>query len=145
MKLEAFKQDELEYYIEFATEFHDGPGSCTPSNPVIFKKNFEHILNSDEAYGFFLIEDDQRIGYVLCSKMFSTEIGEYAIWVEELSILENYQGRGFGSETFELLETKFENVKRVRLEIAPTNDDAKRLYERLGYSFSPYGQMYKNV
>lgn len=145
MNLEHFKKDDLQNYIDIATAFHNGPGSCTPANPEIFKKNFEKMMNSDEVVGYFLVEDEKRIGYVICSKMFSTEIGEYLMWIEELSIDDAYQNKGYGSKTFKLLEEKFPEVKRIRLEVAPTNDSAKKLYDRLGYSFGPYEQMFKNL
>ena len=35
----------------------------------------------------------------------------------------------------------FPNIKRFRLEVAPSNDMAIKLYEKLGYHFLKYEQM----
>lgn len=145
MKLEKFKSGELGEYIELATLFHNGPGSCTPPKIEVFKKNFDKCLESNEVHGFFITNNEIKVGYVLCSIMYTTEIGDYLNWIEEISVLDDHQGNGYGSAALDLIEKEFPQVKRIRLEVAPKNDAAKKLYQRYGYVFGPYEQMYKNI
>ncbi|WP_159638916.1 GNAT family N-acetyltransferase [Erysipelothrix anatis] len=141
MNLENFTVNDLDAYIALASEFHSGPASFTPPNISVFTRNFEYILNSSDAYGWFIKVDGTIAGYVLCSRMFSTEIGAPQLWIEELSILDSHQGQGLGSAVLDQLQDMFPNMQRFRLEVAPANESAKRLYKRKGYDFIAYEQM----
>ncbi len=141
MKLIEFKKEDLNLYLNLATSFHMGPASFTQPDQEIFKRNFNHILKDKGAFGYFVSEGETVAGYLLCSLMFSTEVGGVSLWLEELSILPEFQGAGLGSETIESLLEMFPDIKRFRLEVAPSNEKAKSLYERLGYNFLKYEQM----
>ena len=107
----------------------------------LFERNYQHILSHDDAFGFFLHHEGKNIGYCLCSKMYSTEVGAPALWIEELTIEEGHQGKGYGSATFKMIHDMFPEVKRFRLEVSLENPNAKKLYERLGYDMLVYEQM----
>ncbi len=141
MKLVQFEKEDLETYMRLATEFHSGPATFTPPNEAVFKRNFEHIIEQETAYGFFIYHDDHLAGYALCSEMFSTEVGGMSLWLEEISVHEDFQGQGLGSQTIGMIIDAFPNIKRFRLEVAPSNDMAIKLYEKLGYHFLKYEQM----
>ena len=141
MKLIEFKKENFNLYLDLATSFHMGPASFTEPDSEIFKRNFNHILIENDAFGYFVYEGEKIAGYLLCSLMFSTEVGGLSLWLEELSILPEFQGEGLGSKTIELLLEMFPKIKRFRLEVAPSNEKAKSLYERLGYNFLRYEQM----
>lgn len=142
MKLNEFKTNDLDKYVELATGFHSGPASFTAPNVDIFNRNFAHIIENDDAFGYFIEGDDGVVaGYVVCSRMFSTEVGGMQLWVEELSVSEDFQGQGLGTQVLESLIERFPSMKRFRLEVAPSNESAKALYKRLGYDFLMYEQM----
>ncbi|MEG0328627.1 MAG: GNAT family N-acetyltransferase [Erysipelothrix sp.] len=141
MKLIEFKENDLEKYIDLATKFHSGPASFTDPDLTIFERNFDYIRNHDSAFGWFIEEDGYTCGYCLCSMMYSTEVGAMSLWVEELSIDDDFQGKGYGTKVFNDLMVIFPEVKRFRLEVAPSNTSAKKLYERLGYTYLGYEQM----
>lgn len=141
MKLVPFTKDNRDTYLKLASSFYDSPAVLSEADPEIFNRNFEHILSHDDAMGFFLSLDDVKIGYVLCAKMFSTEVGAPSLWIEELTIETGHQGKGYGSQTFALIHEMYPEVKRFRLEVSKENAYAKRLYERLGYKDLAYEQM----
>ncbi|QIK69911.1 GNAT family N-acetyltransferase [Erysipelothrix sp. HDW6C] len=141
MKLQEFTPQDLEGYITLATKFHSGPASFTAPDVAIFERNFDYIVNHDSAFGWFIYEEGYVCGYVLCSMMYSTEVGGLSLWVEELSVEDGFQGKGIGSKTLNSLIEMFPEVKRFRLEVAPSNESAKKLYKRLGYDFIAYEQM----
>lgn len=141
MKLKKFTEGDLDKYIGLATEFHTSPASFTAPNLTVFNNNFAHILDHDDAFGWFIEKGNHTVGYVLCSRMFSTEVGAMQLWIEELSVSSKYRGEGIGSLVIEELISRFPDMKRFRLEVAPDNMGAKSLYKRLGYDFLLYEQM----
>lgn len=141
MKLLEFTDKDLDQYIELAHIFHSGPASFTAPNHTIFKANFDHIIDHEDAFGWFIESEGEIAGYVLCSLMFSTEVGGMALWVEELSVQEAFQEKGLGTQALESLIELFPEILRFRLEVAPDNKSAKALYQRLGYDFLMYEQM----
>lgn len=101
-------------------------------------------MDCDSVNAYFIQVDNSVVGYILTSKMYSTEIGSDMVWIEEVSISKDYQGQGLGSLAIQSLMEKFPDIKRFRLEVAPTNLGAKKLYKKLGFVMGPYEQMYKD-
>lgn len=141
MKLVKFTKEAKQDYLNLAHDFYSSPAVLGEPDNDLFERNFEHILLHEDAYGFFLNHEGKNIGYVLCATMFSTEVGAPALWIEELTIEEGHQGKGFGSATFSMIHDLFPDVKRFRLEVSLDNPNAKKLYERLGYDMLVYEQM----
>ena len=143
MRLVEFNKKSKDKYIELATDFHTSPASYTPANTDVFNRNFDTIIYGEGVHGWFIVNNDDSImGYALGTEMFSTEIASNIIWIEELSIHHNYRNMGYGSRVLETIIDNFDDVVRFRLEVSPSNEKAISLYERLGFSESPYNQMY---
>lgn len=144
MNLIAFSNDDLQKYIDLASEFHSGPGSFTDPDLDVFNINFVKVMEGESVFAFFIEIADSTAGYILTTQMYSTEIGGDVLWIEEVSISDKFQGQGLGSKAIEGLIQKFPNTKRFRLEVAPKNIGARKLYARLGFEMGPYDQMYKD-
>ena len=90
-----------------------------------FLENFhaKGIYHSEEMIGFALYgidEDDQ----------------EY--WIYRLMIDQKHQGKGYGKKAIQLIIDDIRNLKEDRhqtitLSYEPTNDHAKRVYEKVGF------------
>ncbi|MDE8340024.1 GNAT family N-acetyltransferase [Erysipelothrix rhusiopathiae] len=141
MELKAFTDSDLTLYAELATKFLTSPACLGEPDYELFKRNFSHIIKENDCFGWFLVEEGNVCGYLLCSIMFSTEVGGLQLWVEELSVDDVYRGKGLGTEALSILMDKFPDVIRLRLEVTPSNRGAKKLYERLGFEFLGYEQM----
>lgn len=78
---------------------------------------------------YFIQDGESNVGFAHLGSR-----GGKADWLEELFILPEYQGKGFGSEAIRQLE---EIVKQysvsLYIEAAARNEAAIRLYRRLGY------------
>ena len=62
--------------------------------------------------------------------------------IEELFVKENFRGMGIGKSFFEFLENNLSGkINRIRLEVGEENEDAIRLYKRIGFEFLDYRQM----
>ena len=80
--------------------------------------------------------------YSQLSFTYSTEGGGRVFWVDVLYVRPDYQGRGLGGAFFRFLEETYAGqTARIRLEVEPDNDGARRLYGRVGFEELPYMQM----
>ena len=146
MHLRRLTPTDRETYLRLAHAFYHSPAVLHPVPDDHFVRTFEEILRSDVYADGFLLENDQGdcLGYAVTSKTFSQECGGQAVWVEELYILPEYQGRGFGTHALRQLEALYPSATRFRLEVEPDNESAARLYQRLGYEVLEYRQFVKD-
>lgn len=145
MQLRRMNAGDRELYLQMATAFYTSPAVLHAIPRAYIERTFDEMMRSDVYVDGFLLEDEgTAMGYALIAKTFSQEPGGLAIWVEELYVLPEYQGRGLGSQAFEQLERYYPDCRRFRLEIEPDNEGAERLYRRLGYDILGYKQMVKD-
>lgn len=78
---------------------------------------------------YFICKDDEVVGFMhLASR--GCEID----WLEDLFILPEYQGRGYGAEALKLAEDIVKEYSdSLYMEVAARNDKALKLYYRQGY------------
>lgn len=78
---------------------------------------------------YFVCKEDKKIGFVhLASR------GARIDWLEDLFILPEYQGHGYGTKTLELVENIVKEYSdSLYLEVAARNSNALKLYHRNGY------------
>ena len=106
----------------------------------------EILADSPYIKGYMFTMDGQNAGYALLGFTFSAEAGGLVILLEEAFVLPEFQGKGFGSELFAFVEKEFGGkARRLRLEVAPSNERAIRLYKRLGFTPLDYLQMHKDL
>ena len=80
--------------------------------------------DSYEAISFDIIENGATVGYA------SVMADDNSTYCERIDIDEQYRNHGFGTAALEELSRMFGSII-----VAPDNEDAKRLYERIGYEF----------
>ena len=92
----------------------------------------------------YLIENGgQTAGYALLALTFSNEAGGDVVWLDEIYIRPEFQGKGLGNEFFDFLEKEFASAARFRLEVESDNEGAVRLYKRRGFRPLEYVQFIK--
>lgn len=64
----------------------------------------------------------------------SIMVSESGAYCERIDINEEYRNQGIGTEALKLLSREFGTVT-----VAPDNEDAQRLYERIGYDVTDKG------
>ena len=93
------------------------------------------IENSVEGDDFLLVaeEDNKIVGYISAQKGGLNRIAHSAYIV--VGILQNYRGKGIGTEFFKQLDNWAEEKKITRLELTVIceNEVAKHLYEKSGF------------
>ena len=130
-------------YLELCREFYSSPAVLHPVPEAYFERTFTQLAEgSPFVEGYLLETETGPAGYALLAVTYSQEAGGQVWWIEELYLRPAFQGRGLGTELFRYLERiRPGAVTRFRLEIEPENRDARRLYERLGFSKLRYAQM----
>ena len=79
---------------------------------------------------YFIAKETETIGFVHLGSR-----GCDADWLEDLFILPEYQGKGYGSEAIDLTEKIVrEYSDSLYMEVAARNDKALKLYYRKGYN-----------
>jgi len=106
--------------------------------------DFLFLEKHDRALNFVLEQDSKIIGFAF------NEIIHYfqgkILWLGELAIDSNFQGKGFGKEALEFIE-KAAKKKGLKTIILTTNkkENAFKIYKKLGYKQTNYFFMEKNL
>ena len=81
--------------------------------------------DSYESINYDIIKDGKTVG-------FATIINDAnSAYLERIDIEEEFRNKGYGTAALRELSDKYHGII-----VAPDNEDAKRLYERLGYESS---------
>ncbi len=114
---------------------------------------FEHVDRSDEQRRLalkpllaanqslgrlWLIECGGNIaGYIAVCFGYSIEFGGRDAFVDEFFIKEKFRGRGIGTQVLALVKQRAAelDVLALHLEVAETNERARRLYTKAGFEF----------
>ncbi len=141
----TFKDKEL--FISLMKEFYASDAVLHEiAEQNFYQTFFEVTSDSPYAIAFLTEHEGKPAGYALLAFTYSNEAGGLVLWLEELYIRPAFQGKGLGSEMFAFIDEHYKDkVARMRLEIEPANEGAKRLYSRLGYEPLDYEQMVKDV
>ena len=102
-------------------------------------------LLSDERSGrIWVLADGARVvGYLALTFGYSLELGGRDAFIDELYLLADWRGRGYGTRMIEMALAAAEEagVVAVHLEVAPENEGAESLYARLGFEMRRYRLM----
>lgn len=134
-----------EIYIEMARAFYHSEAVLHPVPDAHFERAFDEMMRSEDyLLGLIFEQDGRTAGYALLCKTWSQEAGGSAVWIDEIYVLPEFQGRGLGRAFFAELES-IAPAARYRLEIEPDNARAEALYRSLGFEVLPYRQMVRDT
>ena len=136
--IREMRRDDSAVVVDMMRKFYTSPAVITDGSEKIFAANVENCLSGKTcAEGFVFVEGAKIIGYGITARSYSTEFGSECIWLEDIYIVEEYRGRGVGSEFVRYVRARHPD-KLLRLESEPDNDKALGLYKRLGFRELPY-------
>ena len=102
-----------------------------PIDLEISKKLFqEFIANESLGKTWLIYSNDEIVGYVILTFIFSFEFQGKIAFLDELYISENARGKGIGKQTINFIKAEIHklSLKLVLLEVEPHNLDAQKLY-----------------
>jgi GNAT superfamily N-acetyltransferase len=103
----------------------------------------EFLENEAMGKGWIILKDDEPVGYVIITFVFSFEYKGRIAFLDELFISEKARGLGFGKQALDFIteQAKALSVKIVYLEIEGHNTVAQKLYLSKGYEIHNRGLM----
>lgn len=133
-------------FLEMTKQFFDSPAVLHGVPTEYMENNFDAMVDDNPfAEGYILESDGKAVGYSFLTRNYSTEVGGMCLWMEELFVLPEYRSGGVGRQFFSFLEQEYKGrVKRIRMEVEPSNTRAMALYEKLGFTKLDYVQMVKD-
>lgn len=102
-----------------------------PIDSKLSKQLFEtFIANSNLGKAWLIFKDEDVIGYVILTFIFSFEYKGTLAFLDELYIKKEYQGKGFGKQAVQFIQKESSqlNVKMLYLEVEEHNEKAQKLY-----------------
>ena len=111
----------------------------------------EQLLRSflsqpDLGRGWIAHDDQQVLGYILCSRVFSFEYGGPTAAIDELYVIADARGRGVGTLLVGTAERAMreQGCVHIEMEVAAQNVRAQHFYSVLGFSSrAGYSMMHK--
>ena len=138
-----FKEKDRQWYLSLSDEFFNSSAALHPIPYNLLERNFDNLIKGSKfARGLVLEYDSNPCGYAVIAFSYSTAVAGKILWIEDLCLSEKYRGKGIGTNFFKWLFSEYgDKVKRFRLETAPENESARKLYKSLGFNIIEYQQM----
>ena len=139
--IRELSEKDREIYLALAREFYHSEGVLHPVPDSHLEATFRELMRGSAYLRCFLLErDGEAAGFALLAFTFSQEAGGIVVWLEELYVREAFRSRGTASDFLAFMKREIP-AARYRLEIEPSNQGARRLYEKYGFSPLAYEQM----
>ena len=102
-----------------------------PIDIEVSKRLFqEFIHNENLGKAWLILEDEEIVGYVILTFVFSFEYGGTIAFIDELYLKESARGKGIGNKTIEFIKSESTklSLKLLYLEVENHNEKAQKLY-----------------
>lgn len=145
MNIRDVRPEDRDDYIGMTMDFYHNTDACDHTIPEEHvQRTFDQALEGSPYLRALILEEKGRpVGYFLLAMTWSNEAGGMVVWLEELYFRASCRGKGYGRQAMQWVEQEYPQARRYRLEATPVNEDAMRLYRRLGYQNLDYLQMIK--
>ncbi len=102
-----------------------------PMDVEVAKNLFqEFITNEHLGKSWLIYSENEIVGYIILTFIFSFEYGGKIAFVDELFIKETARGKGIGKEAIQFIQQEVPklSLKLLYLEVEPHNENAQKLY-----------------
>ncbi len=102
-----------------------------PMDVEVAKTLFQEFISNEHLGKSWLIySENEIVGYIILTFIFSFEYGGKIAFVDELFIKETARGKGFGKEAIQFIQQEVPKLKLklLYLEVEPHNENAQKLY-----------------
>ena len=102
-----------------------------PMDVEVAKNLFQEFISNDHLGKSWLIySENEIVGYIILTFIFSFEYGGKIAFVDELFIKETARGKGIGKEAIQFIQREVPklSLKLLYLEVEPHNENAQKLY-----------------
>ena len=102
-----------------------------PMDIEVTKNLFQEFISNEHLGKSWLIySENEIVGYIILTFIFSFEYGGKIAFVDELFIKETARGKGIGKEAIQFIQSEVPklSLKLLYLEVEPHNENAQKLY-----------------
>ena len=102
-----------------------------PMDVEVAKNLFQEFISNEHLGKSWLIyTENEIVGYIILTFIFSFEYGGKIAFVDELFIKETARGKGIGKEAIQFIQQEVPklSLKLLYLEVEPHNENAQKLY-----------------
>ena len=102
-----------------------------PMDVEVAKNLFQEFISNEHLGKSWLIySENEIVGYIILTFIFSFEYGGKIAFVDELFIKETARGKGIGKEAIQFIQQEVPklSLKLLYLEVEPHNENAQKLY-----------------
>ena len=102
-----------------------------PMDVEVAKKLFQEFISNEHLGKSWLIyTENEIVGYIILTYIFSFEYGGKIAFLDELFIKETARGKGIGKEAIQFIQREVPklSLKLLYLEVEPHNENAQKLY-----------------
>ena len=102
-----------------------------PMDVEVAKKLFQEFISNEHlGKSWLMYSENEIVGYIILTFIFSFEYGGKIAFVDELFIKETARGNGFGKEAIQFIQREAPklSLKLLYLEVEPHNENAQKLY-----------------
>jgi ribosomal protein S18 acetylase RimI-like enzyme len=95
----------------------------------------EFISNENLGKAWLIFSDNEIVGYLILTFVFSFEYKGRIAFLDELYVTEKARGKGIGNEAITFIKTESHklSLKLIYLEVEPHNKKAQKLYLANGF------------
>lgn len=147
MQVRRAAEEDRQQVIEMSGALYRSGAALHAIPDAQISRTFDVAMDGSPYASIYIAEyERQTVGYLLLAHTYSNEAGGPVVWIEEIYVRPSFQGSGLGTQLLRFVEQEYAGIAvRIRLEVDHSNTNAKRLYERAGYSELPYYQMVKDI
>ena len=109
-----------------------------PIDVEVAKNLFQEFISNEHLGKSWLIySENEIVGYIILTYIFSFEYGGKIAFVDELFIKETARGKGIGKEAIQFIQKEVPklSLKLLYLEVEPHNENAQKLYLAHDFEF----------
>jgi ribosomal protein S18 acetylase RimI-like enzyme len=102
-----------------------------PINIEVSKKLFQEFISNEHLGKAWLIySEEELVGYVILTFVFSFEYQGRIAFIDELYLKETARGKGIGAKTLQFIKEQIPklSLKLLYLEVEHHNENAQKLY-----------------
>ena len=116
--------------------YEEDPEGQKINDAKIRKTVDEYTARPEKLRIVIICADGKAVGYSLIVFCWSNEYGGDIVIIDELFVKKEYRNNRVASDFIENQIREYKNAAAVEIEATPSNSEAKRLYERLGFEVS---------
>ena len=136
IKLKLADESHLEVLLSLVRAYHQFEGIVMTDSTRI--KALLPLLDQNSPYGqiWLILISENVVGYIAICFGYSIEFVGRDAFVDEFFIEESARGKGIGTEVLTAIKSKLVTlgVTALHLEVAKSNQRAKHLYSKIGFS-----------